>query len=289
MLATIKYLKVKVNVKVNILCLSILFAACAENDTPFPYIPHSPEYFNRDKISTSLGECDSLVGKVALLTREQYREFSASLVDQYTIAFDRSGRCLEIYYRDSESCRHYTFSYDSLGRRTEELCYRDTAGTPFDRLDKVYTHTDYRYSRNGRTCRMRITSPEGKKYNFRRRYDKEGRVTRFLYPDGSRISFYYYADGRLSKTIYPDGSDERYNYREDGSLQSMYDRDGVLQMYMPDIPQLTHDSLNRITEELRGDQLTTYRYDDHGNWTRRTVTSPDLPSSLIVRTFEYYQ
>lgn len=272
-----------------IFTLTMVFAACAENDNPFPYIPHSPDYFNRDVIAKSLGECDSIVGNVALLTRKQYSEYQTGIVSIYNIAFDRSGKCLEIYFRDSETCQHFTYTYDSLGRRTEEIRYIDTAGTAFDKLNKVHTHTTYRYSRNGRTCRMCITSPEGKKYHFKRRYDKQGRLARFLYPDGSRISFYYYDDGRLSKTIFPDGSNERYSYRDDGTLQSMYDRDGILQMYMPDIPQLTCDSLGRITEELRYDQLTSYRYDDHGNWIRRTVTSPSLPSTLIVRTFEYYQ
>ena len=267
---------------------AVLFGACGENEVPFPYLTNSPTAFNLTEQYRLQGESEPLLGKVAMFTRQQYSEY-AGLLSQHTVGFDSVGHCLDYYFRDKEECRHCHFSYDSLGRRIEELCYCDTAGISFDSLNQLYTKTCYRYSRNGRSCRARITGPDGKRHTFRYRYDKQGRLFRFIYPDGSRISYYYDSDGRLSKTLFPDGSDERYEYREDGSLRQMRDRDGVMQWYLPDVPEQALDSLGRVVEELRGgQQLTAYRYDDHGNWVRRTISSPDLPTILTVREIAYY-
>ena len=270
-----------------------LAAGCSEQGNPFPFEPNKPDDFNRTaNYSLRMGEVEELLGEVAMVTHEVYQEYHGGLVSEHAVCFDSLGHCLELYYRDRETNQRYTFAYDSLGRRVEEVCYLDSAGTPYDSISTVYMHTSYRYSRNGRTCRARITTPEGKHYTFRLRYDKEGRLHRFIYPDGSRFTYDYNSSGQLVRTTFPDASYQTFEYDDKGNMTSMRGRDGVMNWYVPDIPKVQRDSLGRVVEEVSqvngGPRVVTYRRDDHGNWTRRSMTGLSTPTRIDNRTFKYF-
>ncbi len=269
-----------------------LAVSCTTEDTPFPYVPNRPDDFNRTVRYNLSGETEELLGEVAMMTHVVYHEYYDGLVSEHVVCFDSAGHCLELYYRDRETNQRYTFAYDSLGRRIEELCYLDSAGTPYDSLETIYTRTTYSYSRNGRTCRTRITDPDGKRHTFRLRYNRQGKLHRFIYPDGSRFTYDYDTAGRVVCTTFPDASSQTFEYDEEGRLTSMRDRDGVYQWYAPDCPEVHYDTLGRAVEEVRNvngsPSVTTYSHDDHGNWTRRTLTGLSIPTRIDNRTFKYF-
>jgi YD repeat-containing protein len=265
----------------------LLLASCHERGVPFPYVPNTPEKYNRQEF----GLQDA---RVAMLTYEQYHEYYEGLASERIVCFDTSGNCVEYFYRDHDICQHRVFSYDSLGRRTEERAWEDTAGVSYDSLRKCVV-TTYSYSKNGRRCKARITAPDGKSNTFRLRYDKKGHLSRFIYPDGSRFSYDYDTAGRLVCRTWPDASTERYEYDGQGELKAKINRDGTHTWYMATPPPLSTDSLGRVLEEVVGQSpdntnpiIATYVYDDHGNWVRRTTAGVSSPTVLEVRTFRYY-
>ena len=216
----------------------VLFASCHENGVPFPYVPNMPEEYNRDRF-------DLQDERVAMYTSEQYQEYYEGLASERIVCFDTAGHCVEYFYRDHDICQHRIFSYDSLGRRIEERAWEDTAGMSYDSLRQCVV-TSYSYSKNGRRCKARSTDPDGKSRTFRLRYDKEGHLSRFVYPDGSRFSYDYDTAGRLVCRTWPDASTERYEYDAGGKLKSKIERDGTCTWYMATPPPLRTDSLGRV-------------------------------------------
>ena len=270
-----------------------LFAGCSEQGNPFPFEPNRPNDFNRTpEYSLREGETEELLGDVDMFTHEVYQEYHSGLVSEHAVCFDSAGHCLELYYRDRETNQRYTFQYDSLGRRVEEVCYIDSAGTPYDSIATVYTRTIYHYSHKGRTCRARITAPDGRHYTYRFRYDRQGRLHRFIYPDGSRFTYDYDTAGRLVRTTFPDASSQTFQYNEQGNITSMRDCEGIYHWYSQESLDVRRDTLGRIVEEVShaggGPFVTTYSRDVHGNWTRRTLTGISSPTRIDNRTFKYF-
>lgn len=249
---------------------AILFSACAECDIPFPYQPNLPTDFNLNQES---GEVGMMLGSVAAFSYELFSDQDDGLLLQRLGCFDTLGHIGDYYYRDRSNTMRYHFEYDSIGRRTEEFYYIDSAGKSYDSLTVPFTHTTFRYSRQGRRCKAQIEGPDGRKDTFRLHFNRQGQLTKYIFPDGSRFSYEYDADGRLAKRINPDASVEEY---------------AVQKRPLP----LTLDSLGRVLEEKVSDTdglvMAYYVYDDHGNWVRRTTTGERLPSKLEVRTFAYY-
>ncbi len=276
----------------------LLLVSCKQEEVPFPYVPNIPTDFN---LSTTFA--DEMKGPVAMFTSETFDEFHNAIVSQQIASFDTAGRCLNLYYRNAETCQRLSFTYDSLGRRVEEHTFVDTTGTSFDNINMPYTHTTYSYSRKGRRCKARITGPDGKQYTFRLHFDKnkssahpQGRLTRFIYPDGSRFSYDYDTAGHLVRLTWPDASFERYEYNSDGEMKSKIDRNGVYTWYIARPPASRVDSLGRVVEEVVGKAssnssaliIATYEYDNHNNWVRRTTASLQTPTRIEVRSFSYY-
>lgn len=248
----------------------MLFSACAESDSPFPYRANLPTDFNLNQEPEVLGQ---MLGPVASFTYELFSDQDDGLLIQRLGCFDTLGHIGDYYLRDRSNTMRYHFEYDSLGRRTEEFCYIDSAGKPYGSLITPYAHTTYSYSRNGRRCKAMIKGPDGRKYTFRLRFNDQGQLTKYIFPDGSRFSYVYDANGLLTKWLNPDASVEEYT--------------------APERPlPLTLDSLGRVLEEKVSDAdglvMAYYVYDDHSNWVRRTTIGERSPSKLEVRTFEYY-
>ena len=269
-----------------LIVLAFMVASCEEGGVPFPDVPNLPTDYNLDA---------TYAGKVAMFTHEVYHEYYEGLASEKVGCFDTAGHCVEYFYRDRDICQHRVFSYDSLGRRTEERAWEDTAGVSYDSL-KHCVVTTYSYSKNGRRCKARIAEVGGKGHTFRLRYDKAGQLSRFIYPDGSRFSFDYDTAGRLICRTWPDASTERYEYDSEGGLRAKIDREGVYTWYMARPPASRTDSLGRVVEEVVGGSgtdpsapiMATYVYDDHGNWVRRTTAGVSTPTVLEVRSFKYY-
>ena len=122
-------------------------------------------------------------------------------------------------------------------------------------------------------------------------YVLEGKFT-LEYPDGSRFTYDYNSSGQLVCTTFPDASYQTFEYDDKGNMTSMRGRDGVMNWYVPDIPKVQRDSLGRVVEEVSqvngGPRVVTYRRDDHGNWTRRSMTGLSTPTRIDNRTFKYF-
>lgn len=278
----------------------MLSSACSSGDVPFPYVPNLPDDFNRYTTYA-----DQFQGPVALFTQRTLHEYSDGIVSQTVVGFDAEGKCVDFYYRDRETQRHLHFDYDSLGRRIREQCWQDTVDVQrtsagnievLDTLGPLHTLTTYSYSWHGRRCKARITGPDGKHHTFRLHYDRHGRLSRFIYPDGSRFSYDYDAAGHLVRRTWPDASFERFQYDSTGRLASSTDRDGVTNWYASLPPPTRVDSLGRTVEQVVGNADTDshdpirayYEYDDHDNWVRCTTASLSTPTRIDIRTFQYY-
>lgn len=276
-------------------CIAVLavflLSACGTGGAPFPYVPSLPDEYNLDRLGS-----DTPTGPVAMLTHQVILEYHDGIASQTVACFDTSGRCIDHYYRDSHTLVRRHFDYDSLGRRTAEHLWQDTAGTSFDSLRALHTFTTYRYSRSGRRCRACLTAPDGRHYTFRLHFDRAGRLTRFIFPDGSRFSYDYDTAGRLARRTWPDASFERFQYDSKGTMTSSTGRDGVLNMYAPLPPPTRVDSLGRVLEQVvsstsgpdGGTVRVYYQYDQHGNWIRRTTAGPAVPTRLDIRTIQYH-
>ncbi|MBO4600380.1 MAG: RHS repeat protein, partial [Bacteroidales bacterium] len=137
---------------------------------------------------------------------------------------------------------------------------------------------------------------DGKHYTFRLRYNRNGQLHRFIYPDGSRLTYDYDTAGRLLRTTYPDASHETYSYNDDGSLNGIKGRTGIWEWFVAPDTKATYDTLGRRTEEIsyqttdgnKTPVVTSYTYDDHNNWIRRTVAGISSPTRIDNRTFKYY-
>ena len=235
--------------------LSLWLVACGpDNGVPFPYIPNEPNAFNRAERYELFGTADSMYGPVAVCTYRCFSDTRGGLVSSYVACFDEVGHCLDLYYRDTERCLHYTFAYNAAGQRVEELCVVDSAGTAFAEADSLVYRTTYTYRRQGRSVRAQISGPDGKRHTFQLRYDKDGRLTRFIYPDGARFSYYYGTDGRLERVLLPDASEKTASPAAEASKPA----------------------------------FESYRRDDPYNWTRRTRVEPSGDATLTERSFEYY-
>ncbi len=271
------------------LLILVLLSSCEEGGVPFPYVPNTPGEYN-------LNRFDLQDTRVAMFTHEQYHEYYEGLASERVVCFDTGGHCVEYFYRDHDICQHRVFEYDSFGRRIEERAWEDTAGMSYDSLRQCVI-TTYSYSKNGRRCKAHVTDPNGKTHTFRLRYDKEGNLSRFIYPDGSRFSYDYDTAGRIVCRTWPDASTERYEYNAEGELKAKINRDGTYEWYMATPPPMRTDSLGRVLEEVVGNSsgeshapiIATYVYDDHGNWVRRTTAGVSSPTILEVRTFRYYE
>lgn len=251
---------------------AIVFSACAEGDSPFPYCPNVPTDFN---LAAYVKQFGPIEGAVSLFTYEKYDgRLEGGLVFRQVCCFDTAGRCIDLYGRDSQTSWRCHFEYDSLGRRVAEQCYRDSAGTPYESLAAYHTRTTYAYGRDGRRCRARIVGQNGREYTFRFHFDENRNLTKYIFPDGSRFSYEYDDEGRLTKRTNPDASVLRYE--DDGAALSV-----------------VKDSLGRVvesvTEEATGVTVSYYRYDVRSNWTRRTTVAGSGATTIEIRTFEYYE
>lgn len=275
-----------------VVVVSILAASCSEEGVPFPHIPNVPDSYDLTVLNRSVDGFKDLNGSVAVYVHEVYSEYSVGILSQMVAYFDSTGHCKELFYRDRKVNRHLVFEYDGTGRRVEETHYLDSAGVPYDSLSTLYTHTTYRYSRNGHSCRIRFTDPGGKTRTFRLRYNRQGLVRQYLYPDGSRFSYEYDSVGRLECKTFPDASFETYRYYEDGTLSEIRNREGVTNCYEPPTCDERHDSCGRCVERVCQTNtipvVTTFQYDDHDNWIRRTTTRIDSSTRIDTRTFKYY-
>ena len=74
----------------------LLLSSCHERGVPFPYVPNTPEKYNRQEF----GLQDA---RVAMLTYEQYHEYYEGLASERIVCFDTSGHCVEYFYRGSQN------------------------------------------------------------------------------------------------------------------------------------------------------------------------------------------
>lgn len=232
------------------LMLAVLWAC-----TPAPYVPNRPDAHNL------MVESD-LHGAVAMVAQEEYELNSARLFRQQVTSYDTAGRCL-CHCENAGNATRYEYAYDTAGRRISETYY-----VLIDGHDSLVATTQYRYRMGSRLCLARIATPDGHHSTFRFRYNRQGLLRNFSYPDGSKFSYRYNEEGQTVECTYPDGSIQ------------------MLEAPKPD--QSFLDAEGRVCEEWYGTTCVRYTYDAHGNWTRRMTLYEDQDTRLTVRTIQYY-
>lgn len=180
--------------------------------------------------------------------------------------FDLDGHCLEsVHYGVGDVHTHTYYSYDGQGRRVKSISH--VSG---DR-GKGTIVSDYSYSANGRRCKGRTSCSDSlfKTKDVRFRYNRYGKLTSWIFYDGSRISYRYNKQGQLAKTIWLDGTEIVQNPDDTVPYSAIYDSLGRA---------IVKDYANEPARVL-------YRYDTAGNWIERQT----LPlGGITIRNIEYY-
>lgn len=158
------------------------------------------------------------------------------------------------------------FVYDSLGNQ-RRVTVKDSQNT-------ILRDTAYTYDANGNQVTMTQgrTTPAGLLFETTRfEYDRENRLVKTIYPDGSftrtvynsfgkqasafdeldRETRYEYDDrGNLGKTIFPDNTFEEMTYDLEGRRSSSTDRRGFTTFYF-------YDEVGRLTDTVYPDGTPT--------------------------------
>lgn len=212
------------------------------------------------------------------------------------------------------------------GRTTRYTYYGD--GRLKTETDPAGSTTVYDYDAAGNRKSQKVTrtkadgTAETLTTSFE--YDRENRLVKTLYPDGTfttvaynelgkqtstkdqlgrETKYEYDAQGRLARTVYPDGKTEASGYDEEGRRTSGTDRAGRTTLYRYDkVGRLvetvypdggrttsTYDATGRVLTQSRWLDQTTkyttaYRYESEGR--RRVVYSTDALSHTTKQLFD---
>lgn len=283
-----------------LVAITLLLSACEPQGLPFEDWILLPDDDDLHGFHTPYFENNSLRGTVESVKAEQFKWTDSQWELEFAslAAYDSVGHCIVSHCRYPERVEAIYYTYDTLGRRIQtQKCTSHYPHTNADTLDTRYICT-FRYSRNGRRVQASLAGDQVKPGTYRIRYNRDGQLRCYIYPDGSKVTCRYNKKGQLSQVILPDASVESYEYDSNGHLRSISQPPYTLDR--PDsvrngVPLSSYDSLGRCVEhfEYQSDEdftCTKYRYDDHGNWIRKTVTNSQSPIVFITnRTITYYQ
>ncbi|GAA3742262.1 polymorphic toxin-type HINT domain-containing protein [Salinactinospora qingdaonensis] len=188
---------------------------------------------------------------------------------QQTLSYDDEGRPVEVT-TDGGAVR--TFSYDPLGRLTEDTLTDDSGTTT--------AATSYDYDPAGQLVE-KVTQGTAGAGTQTYGYDRAGRLTSWTATDGTTTNYDYDAAGNRTQV----GS-RTFTYDERNRLVSA--SDGQTWTYTPRGTLASHtdggltqapvfDGFNRLTTS--GDGASAYDYDALGRIVNRTVIPPGQPSS----------
>ena len=150
------------------------------------------------------------------------------------------------------------YGYDSNGNRQKVVNPNgETITFTFDDAGRQLTQTVVRTLPDGAQQPLTTTFA----------YDKVGRLTKKIDPDGSTTQTVYNAAGNVASSIDAAGRETKYDYHDDGTVKTIRYPDGTTET-------TAVDAAGRITAKTdRGGQTTTFVYDALG---RQTETrTPD--------------
>ncbi|MBR6535783.1 MAG: cellulose binding domain-containing protein, partial [Lachnospiraceae bacterium] len=209
---------------------------------------------------------------------------------QVSYLYDAVGNCIE--QKDAMG-NIISYEYDSSGRITKTTDAEGyTTLQSYDSLGNLSTVTDgnesvtrYAYDGFGKLRSIYSNSLNIARYT----YDVRGNLT---WQDGSSFSIVSYtynaADLLLKKNIYSIGV-EQYTYNGDGSVKTMIDANGTINTYQYDVYgelvsetavgidgrestyTYQYDFAGNLSSMTDGSGTTTYKYDELGRVTEKTV------------------
>jgi RHS repeat-associated protein len=167
-----------------------------------------------------------------------------------TNGYDADNELTSIHYSDSTPSVSY--SYDSLGQRTQMV---DGTGT-----------TAYSYDSLGRLTQ--VTDGAGSTVGYG--YNLAGNLTSLIYPNGKAVTQAYNAAGQLSSVTDWLGNAISFSYDADGNLVAEADPSGVKQISSYNAAS----QLTGITDTLGSTSLANFSYgrDPLGQQTSATTT-----------------
>ena len=202
--------------------------------------------------------------------------------------YDNMGRILRAVTNDLTT----TYSYDDLGRKSEEVEGKDGYSTfkgffyegvsQYTRQQIVginnllmYSYTSYEYDSEMRLIKVKETGEETVSYT----YDRNGNKKSETLANGVVSTYDYNNANRIVKLVNKKGnstiSSYEYSYYLDGSdACKVTEENGIIET-----TEYEYDGLKRLTEEAveKGNNTDTYsyEYDDYGNRSKMTATGTE--------------
>ena len=202
--------------------------------------------------------------------------------------YDNMGRILRAVTNDLTT----TYSYDDLGRKSEEVEGKDGYSTfkgffyegvsQYTRQQIVginnllmYSYTSYEYDGEMRLTKVKETGEETVSYT----YDRNGNKKSETLANGVVSTYDYNNANRIVKLVNKKGnstiSSYEYSYYLDGSdACKVTEENGIIET-----TEYEYDGLKRLTEEsvAKGNNTDTYsyEYDDYGNRSKMTATGSE--------------
>ena len=202
--------------------------------------------------------------------------------------YDNMGRILRAVTNDLTT----TYSYDDLGRKSEEVEGKDGYSTfkgffyegvsQYTRQQIVginnllmYSYTSYEYDSEMRLIKVKETGEETVSYT----YDRNGNKKSETLANGVVSTYDYNNANRIVKLVNKKGnstiSSYEYSYYLDGSdACKVHSENGIIET-----TEYEYDGLKRLTnEEVKKGNTTdtySYEYDDYGNRSKMTATGTE--------------
>ena len=248
----------------------------------------SKYFYNNAGVQTKMYTGMSSENDTSYLTSKTVNSKDSKKNVSKSYEYDSMGRILRAVTNDLTT----TYSYDDLGRKSEEVEGKDGYSTfkgffyegvsQYTRQQIVginnllmYSYTSYEYDSEMRLIKVKETGEETVSYT----YDRNGNKKSETLANGVVSTYDYNNANRIVKLVNKKGnstiSSYEYSYYLDGSdACKVTEENGIIET-----TEYEYDGLKRLTEEsvAKGNKTDTYsyEYDDYGNRSKMTATGSE--------------